>query len=276
MTEATLEDEDYIIGANAAEIRRLGLQHALWREASLGAFRRARIKPGMTVLDLGCGPGYASFDLSRLVGPLGRVVAVDQSRIFLDALEEGAAARKLNNIETVQASIDAFDWPEAEFDAVWSRWVLCFLPDPDEAMAGVNRALKPGGVFIAQEYIDYRSFRMEPAEPVFDRFVEAVEKSWRHFQGDPNVGRRFTRWFSDLGWIAEEMQPELHIATPADPIWRWPESWLEEAPGRLVELGFLSLDDAEAFSRFVAERAGSEDTLMITPMVVSARARKPG
>lgn len=276
MSETELAEEDYIIGTNDAELKRLGLQHTLWRESGLGVWRRAGIRPGMRVLDVGCGPGYASYDLAQLVGPEGEVVAIDQSEFFLAALREGARNRGLENIRTIHAPLDTFDWPDAEFDAVWTRWVLCFLPDPYAALQGIKQALKPGGVFVAQEYVDYRSFRLEPSEPVFDRFVSAVEASWAHFKGDPNIARRFPAWFSELGLEIDEMTPVLYAARPADPIFRWPITWLEEAPARLVELGFLSRDDADAFLEFLDRRAADPDTLLMTPCVLTSRARKPG
>ena len=276
MSNSTLAEEDYIIGANDAEVRRLGVQHTLWRESCLGVWRRAGIKPGMRVLDVGCGPGYASFDLAQLVGPEGEVVAVDQSELFLKTLKAGAQARGLDNIRTIHSELGSFAWPEGEFDAVWTRWVLCFLPDPKSALAGIVRALKPGGVFVAQEYVDYRSFRLEPVEPVFDRFVDAVEKSWLHFEGDPNIARRFPAWFAEFGLEIDEMTPVIHAARPSDAIFRWPISWLEEAPGRLVELGFLSSEDADAFLAFVKKRAADPTTLLMTPCVLTSRARKAG
>lgn len=276
MSDSKLADEDYIIGTNDLEVKRLGLQHTLWRESALGAWRRAGIRPGMRVLDLGCGPGYASFDLAELVGPEGEVVGVDQSEFFLKALEHGARIRGLDNIRTVHAAIDAFDWPDVEFDAVWTRWVLCFLPDPKSALDGIVRSLRPGGVFVAQEYVDYRSFRLEPSEPVFDIFVDAVDASWRHFEADPNVARRFPAWFAELGLEVDELTPVHYAARPADPIFRWPISWLEEAPSRLVELGFLSQDDANEFNAFIERRKADPATLLMTPCVLTSRARKPG
>ena len=276
MSDSKLADEDYIIGTNDLEVKRLGLQHTLWRESALAAWRRAGIRPGMRVLDLGCGPGYASFDLAELVGPEGEVVGVDQSEFFLKALEQGARSRGLDNIRTVHAAIDAYDWPDAGFDAVWTRWVLCFLPDPKAALDGIVRALRPGGVFVAQEYVDYRSFRLEPSEPVFDTFVDAVDTSWRHFDGDPNIARRFPAWFAELGLEIDELTPVHYAARPGDPIFRWPMSWLQEAPARLVELGFLSPDDAEAFNAFIERRQADPATLLMTPCVLTSRARKPG
>ena len=133
MSDARLEDDDYIIGTDAVEIARLGQQHAIWRETALAGWRRAGLRPGMTVMDVGAGPGYAAFDLARLVGPQGRVIAVDQAPAFLAALRDGARQRGLSNIETIESDLADVDWPEAVCDAVWSRWCLSCSPE------------KPGG-----------------------------------------------------------------------------------------------------------------------------------
>lgn len=64
-----MSEGDYVLGTDEGEIERLGLQHRVWRERMLGAFRRAGIAPGMRVVDVGAGPGYASLDLAGIVGP---------------------------------------------------------------------------------------------------------------------------------------------------------------------------------------------------------------
>lgn len=276
MSTAVLEDDDYIIGTTDQEIERLGLQHAIWREDALRAFREARIKPGMTVLDLGSGPGFASFDLSRLVGPSGKVIAVDQSRLFLDALEDGARHRNLRNIEVIEADLADLDWASLQCDAVWSRWCLSFVPNAVTVLQGVDRALKPGGVFVAQEYADYDSLQMVPDSEDFKVFVRAVEQSWRHFDGDPNVGRRFPAIFKALGWTLDQARPIVHAARPGEAFWDWPVTWFEQAPQRMVALGFMTPEQAASFSDFVEERKADPASMMITPMVLETVAIKPG
>jgi len=93
-------EKDYVLGTHDEEIERLGLQHRVWRPRALDAWRRAGFTVGQTILDVGCGPGYASVDLAEIAGRSGRVVAIDRSRRFLDALESTARSRALKNLET--------------------------------------------------------------------------------------------------------------------------------------------------------------------------------
>lgn len=276
MRERKLAETDYVLGATDPEIERLGVQHAIWRERALAAWRRAGLKPGMTVLDMGSGPGHASFDLAALVGPEGRVIAVDQSPLFLDALADGARARGLSNVETVQSDLARLDLGDRHVDVIWSRWVLSFTPDPRGILARVVQALRPGGLFIAHEYANYSDFTIEPHDPVFDRFIEAVGASWRAFGGDPDIGLKFPAMLAELGLEALSYTPHMFATRPTDMSWRWPIAWLKGgAIGRLVELGFLPAADAETFENWLDERAADPQTLMITPMVLECIARVP-
>ena len=96
--------KDYVLGTHDEEIERLGLQHRAWRQRALDAWRSARIGVGQSVLDVGCGPGYATLDLAELVGPSGRVVAVDKSERFLGALEARRRPRSIDNIHIPRRS----------------------------------------------------------------------------------------------------------------------------------------------------------------------------
>ena len=66
---------DYVLGTHDGEVARLGLQHRVWREAMFAAWRRAGIRTGWRVVDVGAGPGYATLDLAELVGASGEVLA---------------------------------------------------------------------------------------------------------------------------------------------------------------------------------------------------------
>ena len=86
MTQTTGE-RDYVLGTHDEELLRLGLQHRVWRPRALDAWRRAGFTVGQTLIDVGCGPGYAAVDLAEIVGPSGRIIALDRSQRFLAALQ---------------------------------------------------------------------------------------------------------------------------------------------------------------------------------------------
>jgi ubiquinone/menaquinone biosynthesis C-methylase UbiE len=77
-------EKDYLLGTHDEEVERLGLQHRVWRPRASDAWRRAGFTTGQTLLDVGCGPGWATLDLAEIVGP-GETCGGGPVRRFLDA-----------------------------------------------------------------------------------------------------------------------------------------------------------------------------------------------
>ena len=99
MTRRQPAEKQYVLGTGQSELDRLGFQHQLWSEQAARGWERAGFQWGNTLLDVGCGPGYATFDLARLVGKQGKVVAADVSSRFLDHLSKQSLAQGISNIE---------------------------------------------------------------------------------------------------------------------------------------------------------------------------------
>jgi ubiquinone/menaquinone biosynthesis C-methylase UbiE len=133
-------EKEFVLGTHDQEIARLAVQHRAWRPRALAAWQSAGIGPSQTVLDVGCGPGYASLDLAEAVGPQGRVVAIDKSERFLKAFEE---ARR-DNIATYCADLENGEFPQIRAHAVWCRWVLCFVKNPRDVLANMLATRRPG------------------------------------------------------------------------------------------------------------------------------------
>ena len=102
---ALMADRDYVLGTHEAEIARLGLQHRVWQQHAMRAWRRAGIGAGQTVLDIGAGPGYASIDLADLVGPTGAVIAIERSGQFAAAAKAAAQSRGMTQIAVREADL---------------------------------------------------------------------------------------------------------------------------------------------------------------------------
>jgi ubiquinone/menaquinone biosynthesis C-methylase UbiE len=252
------QEREYVLGTGDIEIRRLGVQHEAWRDLAAAAWDRAGIRSGQTVVDLGCGPGYATLDLAARVGPKGRVIAIDRSRRFLDFLATQARARGLSNIECLERDLDQDPLPERCADHVWSRWVFIFLREPRALLVRVRRMLRPGGTLVLHEYVDYASWRSQPSSAELEAFVQAVMASWRAEGGDPNIAERLAAWLREDGVASLRTQRIQRVAQPGDPAWIWLRAYLESGPARLVELRHL---DAGAPARIL----GAVETLEATP-----------
>jgi SAM-dependent methyltransferase len=262
-----MSDDDYVLGTEADEIERLGLQHAVWRGRVLEAWSRAGIEAGQTVIDVGAGPGWASADLSAMVGPAGKVIALERSRSFVAAL----AARGFANVEVrAQDVIEPFG--EGFADAAWCRWVLSFVAAPERTVGHIARALKPRGVAIFHEYADYRAWRLMPPDPDHERFRDAVIQSWLDSGGEPDIALRLPSWLEQHGLELEEVRPHILIVGKDDPAWQWPASFLATGARRLAALGYVGEEEVERLAT-VLDRAPA-NARMITPLVAELIARK--
>lgn len=266
-------DRDYVLGTHEAEIDRLGLQHRVWRPRALDAWRRAGITLGQTVVDIGAGPGFATQDLAEIVGPQGSVIAVERSARFLAALRARAERAGLDSIETIEGDLLDAELPVGTADALWCRWVLCFVADPRAALRRALSMLKDNGVAVFHEYADYRGWRLAPRGPALEHYVDAVMASWRATGGEPDIALDLPGWLAAEGF-AVEARPIVDAVPPSNFVWQWPVSFIETGSARLVELGYLSAADAAAVRDEVVAAARVPGTLMITPTVLEIVAKR--
>lgn len=122
-------------------------------EATETMFDLARIGPGSRVLDIAAGAGEQSISAARRVGESGYVLATDIAPALLDRAAADARAAGLSNLETRELDGEALDTlPAGSFDAAISRVGLIYFPDQQRALAGMCRALRPGGRVAAIVY----------------------------------------------------------------------------------------------------------------------------
>ena len=155
-------EEDYLLGMAPEEVARLGRQHEAWREPTARVLDAAGIRPGSTVVDLGCGPGFTSLELAARVGPAGRVVAVDASERALAELGRRLERGGHRNVEARRSEVLEADLAGVRPDVVFARWLLCYLAEPGRLVERVASWLPPGGRFAAIDYWNYRAIHAEP------------------------------------------------------------------------------------------------------------------
>jgi ubiquinone/menaquinone biosynthesis C-methylase UbiE len=125
-------------------------------EAVAGAktiLERAGIRPGMRVLDAGCGPGRLTVPASKMVGPSGQIVAVDIQRRMLQMLRGRVEEKGLTNVELVLAGLGEGRLAANEFDVALLVTVLGEIPDKVAALREIYECLRPGGVLSITEVL---------------------------------------------------------------------------------------------------------------------------
>lgn len=271
-TEPTPADpSEYILGTGEQEIDRLGLQHRIWSAVAHTLWERAGIQPGMTVMDVGCGPGHATMDLAELVGPSGRVLAIDESAFFLKHLNDRVQGRGLTNVERMLGDVQHMDETlphlRGTVDMAWARWVLCFVADPREVIDAVARMLKPGGRFAVQDYFNYETMTIAPRHESVSRMVRAVAASWRARGGDPDVVGRLPALMRECGLEVEHLNVNQRLARPGTTTWAWPDTFWRNFVPRLVAAGHVTEQEAIEFGRVWAEASEDQNVFMMLPPV---------
>jgi len=102
----------------------------------------ARIEPGLTALDVGCGSGVLTEELARRLGA-ERVAGVDPS-----PLVEACAAR-VPGADVRSGAAEELPWPDDSFDAALAQLVIHFLDDPLVGVGEMRRVVRPGGSVAA-------------------------------------------------------------------------------------------------------------------------------
>lgn len=169
--------------------------------------RGVGLRAKMTVMDAGAGTGLIARKMSRIVGPRGRVIAVDCSAERIVQARRQARIDHCENVMFVRTDLTRGPAIEGAFDLVWCRFVFEYLEDPDTVLGHLVQCAKIGGK-VAVGALDgngLRHFPMsEACEDGLNRLLSALGKRF-----DPYAGRKLFHRFSahPLGDIRVHVWP---------------------------------------------------------------------
>lgn len=132
-----------------------------WRKQAIA---QLDLKPGDTVIDIGCGTGLNFALLQQAVGSQGKIIGVDLSAEMLAEAQQTADANGWDNLQLVCADAAQFDYP-TNADAALSTYALILIPACGQVVARACGALKPGGRFAVLD------MAWPPAFPLWFRHV---------------------------------------------------------------------------------------------------------
>jgi SAM-dependent methyltransferase len=152
-----------------------------------------KVKPGDMVADVGAGTGYFTFPLARLVGPQGKVYAVDIQKEMLAFINQRKKATRLENVEAILGTITDPKLPAATLDLILLVDVYHEFDHPFEMTQAMVKALKPGGRLV---FVEYRGeddwVPIKPLHKMTERQVlkEMAIHPLKHLETNPVLPRQ--------------------------------------------------------------------------------------
>jgi SAM-dependent methyltransferase len=180
-------------------MRRLRRNHAERSAETQAAFLLPHLRPGMALLDLGCGPGTITLGLAAAVAP-GPTTGID-----IDP-------RPVKGVDIVSGDVMSLPFPDASFDAIYASALLQHLADPLGALREARRVARPGAV-IGVVDADWDGELLHPVNPVLQRSMQLAR---RLREGtSPFVGRRLRDLLTGAGFgRVEGYARAIHHGTP--------------------------------------------------------------
>lgn len=268
------EADEYILGTDTEELERLRFQHQVWVKEAYALFERAGLRAGDSVLDLGCGPGFTTLELAHVVGPGGRVIARDVSARFLATLAHECARLGFRHVEPSLGPVEELTLADESLDAVYARWLFCWLAEPLPTLERVARALRPGGVLVCQEYLDWGAMSLFPPGPAFTRAVEACLASWKAGGATIDFAARIPELAPRCGLALEYFSPRARLGGVGSLEWRWLDQFFRVYLPKVAERGLLAPPELEAWLREWDERTAGAASFVATPTMADVILRK--
>jgi ubiquinone/menaquinone biosynthesis C-methylase UbiE len=260
----------YVLGHADIEIQRLLLQGRLYNDHTEHALRLAGLRPGMRVLDVGCGPGDVSFVAARLVGPSGTVLGVDAAGDVVEFARTRAAERGLSTVKFEQTTIA--DIAVDEVDAVIGRLILMHLPDPVSTLRQLAGLVRPGGLIAFCEF-DIGAVRSIPDSPLSQVLVNAIVRAFQGVGLDPAFGATLHTLFRQAGLGAPQLTLAAPVGTANDAeAWAYAvEVWRLLFP-LAGQLGLVTdeLADIDTLLPRMLEKATAADAIVVLPPMITA------
>jgi SAM-dependent methyltransferase len=232
-----ISQESYVFGSSDPEVQRLIYQAGLLRPITERLLRRVGIALGMRVLDVGCGAGDVAMLAAELVGPGGRVIAVDRDPRVLAVAVRRAQAVALHQIELRDNWASVFA-DGMLFDIVIGRYVLIHQSDPVGLIRALARLARRRGVVAFHEVSIQNVPWTVPSIPLLESVRELVAGALLQSLPHHDAADRLAEHFVSAGLPFPDLFCEsLMGGGPDCPLSGWVADTLRNLTPKLAEMG---------------------------------------
>lgn len=211
--------EDYPLGHAVSEQRRLAAQAQILRPVTERLLRDAGLRPGMRVLDVGCGVGDVTYLAAELVGGRGSVVGVDFGEPVLRAARSRAPSLGIDWVRFVNADAATLTLERLgtePFDAVIGRLVLMYQADPTAVLRRLAGLVHPGGLVAFLEGVLLPPLA-RPVRPLYATWIKRLIETFELSGALPDMALRLHQTFIDAGLPTPQTRLEGVMIAGADP-----------------------------------------------------------
>jgi SAM-dependent methyltransferase len=262
----------YIIRGGLAGRERLRVLARAMHPTTTALFDRVGIAPGARCLDVGCGGGDVTRELARRTLPGGSAVGIDVDGAKIEIARQEAAGGISGDVEYREADFLELEL-EAEYDAIYVRFVLTHMADPAAAVDRVARWLRAGGVLVVED-IDFTGAFCHPPSDAYDRYAELYTRTTQARGVDPNIGPRLP------GLLVAAGCRDVHVNV-VQPAGMTPEGHegdaklvspltLESIADAVIAEGFATHAEIDAVVDQLYRLAGDTTTVLAIPRIVQA------
>ena len=114
-----------------------------YRKYCKRAIAALKLKPGDTVIDLGCGTSLNFSSLEDAIGPDGKIIGVDLTNAMLEQARKHLEVNHWTNIELIQSNAAYYSFPHS-LDGILSIWAITLVPEYKQVIINGSQAFKPG------------------------------------------------------------------------------------------------------------------------------------
>lgn len=190
------------------ELERLRLQALLPWPKEARTLSLFGLRDGMSVLELGGGPGYITEQLLTML-PSSPITVIDRDPVLIEKATNYLKGKGDERVRIIEGSVMAMPFPDNSIDFAFGRLIFQHLPDPVGAARETLRVLKPGGKLVIDDIDDRVHTFDPPAEPEVEAIYERFRQEHAAKGGNRYIGRRLPRILSEAGFRNIEIEAVL-------------------------------------------------------------------